>query len=76
MKQITKKKGIEMIKKQLKEGDKMFIVPKVHKSKLKTRPCGMCGEEDTMLVCMECMRRVIENKKKSEVEKDYPRSPR
>ena len=59
------KQELDLIKKSLRQGDKQFIQPKVHKSKLKTRPCGMCGEEDTMLVCMECMRIAIENKKRS-----------
>ncbi len=43
------------------------------KKKLNSRPCGQCGEDDTMLFCCECMRKIREgdkDKRNAEVKKE------
>jgi hypothetical protein len=35
----------------------------VYHGKFKTRKCGVCGEDDTILFCCECMRKQEEKQK-------------
>lgn len=52
-----------MKKRDYKELKKIFTPIEVFdKKKLNPRPCGACGEEDTMLICCECLRIEIEKK--------------
>jgi len=36
---------------------------RVFHGKFKTRPCGACGEDDTILFCCECLRKEKENER-------------
>jgi hypothetical protein len=41
----------------------------VYHGKFKTRKCGVCGEDDTILFCCECLRKQEEKQKEKMIKR-------